>query len=441
MTFQLNPKQQEAVRISGGDAMHILLFGGSRSGKTLTHCRTMALRAMKAERTRHVVLRFRFNHVKESVVFDTWPTMMRLCFPEVSGTLNRSDWFYTFPNGSEVWFAGLDDKDRTEKILGKEFATILFNEISQIPWPSVEMAHTRLAQKSALKLRALYDENPPKKGHWSYKLFVQKINPTDRTPVSDPNNYVWLGPMNPEDNKDNLAPEYLSVVRNLSGERRRRFYEGQFGDDTANSLFTDATFDRNRVLGQHDLPEFIRVVVAVDPSGASDSDENQSDAIGIVVVALGSDGKAYLLEDLTIKAGPKTWGGVVASAYERHRADRVVAESNFGGEMVRFVVQAAKPGIPYKEVKASRGKAVRAEPISYLVEDGKVRHVGYFPELEDELTAFTSTGYTGSSSPNRADAYVWALTELFPSIAADRAPAKPIIPKRPQALGQGWMAA
>jgi predicted phage terminase large subunit-like protein len=303
------------------------------------------------------------------------------------------------------------------------------------------MAHTRLAQKSSLKLRALYDENPPKKGHWSYKLFVQKINPTDKTPVADPSNYVYFGPMNPEDNKDNLAPEYLSVVRNLSGERRRRFYEGQFGDDTANSLFSDSTFDRNRVIGADNLPQFLRVVVAVDPSGASDAEENQSDAIGIVVVALGTDGRAYLLEDLTIKAGPKTWGGIVASAYERHRADRVVAESNFGGEMVRFVVQAAKPGIPFKAVTASRGKVVRAEPISVLVEDNKVRHVGYFPELEDELSAFTTTGYMGDGSPNRADAYVWALSELFPSIAADKTPPKVITPTRPQVLGQGWMAA
>lgn len=419
--------------------MHVLLYGGSRSGKTLVHCRSIAIRAMKAAQTRHAALRFRFNHIKESIVLDTWPKMMRLCFPEVSYTLNKSDWFATFPNGSEVWFAGLDDKDRTEKILGKEFSTILFNEVSQLPWPSVEMAHTRLAQKSPLRLRAFYDENPPKKGHWSHKLFIEKINPTDRTVLADQGNYVQMR-LNPEDNRVNLPEEYLKTLRGLSGERKRRFYDGEFGDDTANALFSDSTFDRNRVLGDDKLPEFLRVVIAVDPSGASDAEDNNGDAIGICVVALGADGRAYVLEDLTIKAGPKTWGTVVASAYERHRADRVVAEMNFGGEMVRFVVQAAKPGIPFKAVTASRGKVVRAEPISYLVEDGKVRHVGFFPELEDELTSFTSTGYVGGASPNRADAYVWALTELFPGMTAEKKTQKPMV--TPLAIrGQGWMAA
>lgn len=441
MTFHLNPKQEEAVRLTGGEAMHVLLYGGSRSGKTFVHCRSIAVRAMRAAQSRHVLLRFRFNHIKESIVLDTWPKMMSLCFPEVKGNLNKSDWFYTFPNGSEVWFGGLDDKDRTEKILGKEFATIAFNEVSQISWGAVEMAHTRLAQKTSLKLRALYDENPPKKGHWSYRLFIEKVNPIDKTALANQGNYVAMR-LNPEDNRDNLPGEYLSTLRNLSGERKRRFYDGEFGDDAANALFSDSTFDRNRALGQNDLPQFLRVIVAVDPSGASDDENNQGDAIGIVVMALGTDGKAYLLEDLTLKAGPKTWGAVAAEAFKRHSADLIVAETNYGGEMVKFVVQAASPGIPFKAVTASRGKVVRAEPISYLVEDGKIRHVGDFPELEDELTAFTTTGYTGESSPNRADAYVWAATALFPGLTEQiGVKEKMPLPQPPRAVpGAGaWM--
>lgn len=436
--FKLTATQEQAIRTTGGDAMHTLLYGGSRSTKTFTHCRTIATRAIKTGHSRHGMFRFRFNHIKESIGLDTWPKMMRLCYPEVPYTLNKTDWFVTFPNGSEVWFCGLDDAARAEKVLGKEFATLLFNEVSQIPFSSVEMAHTRLAQNTGLKLRALYDTNPPKKGHWSYKLFFEKLKPTDKTQLADPNNYVYMQ-MNPGGNRENLPAEYLETLRNLSGERRRRFYEGEYGEDNPNALFSDTTFDRNRVLDGR-LPQFVRIVVAVDPSGASDADDNDGDAIGIAVVALGTDGRAYLLEDLTVKAGPATWGKVAASAYERHKADVIVGEVNFGGEMVRFVVQAAKPGVPFKAVSASRGKVVRAEPISYIVEDNKVSHVGHFPELEDELTSFTTTGYTGGSSPNRADAYVWALTELFPGMTAEEVKPLEIITQRPFTMANAWMS-
>lgn len=440
MTFALNPKQQDAVRLTGSDAMHTLLYGGSRSGKTFVHCRSIAIRAMRAK-SRHAILRFRFNAIKASVFMDTWPKMMALCFPDVPTTVNKSDYFVTFPNGSEVWFGGLDDKDRTEKILGNEYATILFNEVSQIPWGSVETAHTRLAQKTDLKVRALYDCNPPKKGHWSYKLFVKKMDPTSGNALANPDNYVALK-LSPEDNKDNLDAGYLSTLRGLSGARRKRFYDGEFAEDAPNALFSDSTFDRHRHMGKTSLPEFQRIVVAVDPSGASD-ENSEGDAIGIVVVALGTDGRAYLLEDLTLLAGPKTWGAVVTEAFKRHDADMVVGEANYGGEMVRFVVQAARPDTPFKKVTATRGKVVRAEPISYLVSDGKVSHVGHFPELEEELCAFTSTGYVGEHSPNRADAYVWALTELFPGMTeapSDGKPKMQLPPPLPILQGAGgWM--
>jgi phage terminase large subunit-like protein len=160
----------------------------------------------------------------------------------------------------------------------------------------------------------------------------------------------------------------------------------------------------------------VRVVVAVDPSGADDVGNADNDAIGIVTVGLGTDGNAYLLEDSTVKAGPATWGKVATSAYERHSASCVVGETNFGGAMVQQTIQVARPRTPFKKVTASRGKVQRAEPFSALYEQGKVRHVGNFPELEDELAGFSTHGYIGPSSPNRADALIWALAELFPAL-------------------------
>jgi phage terminase large subunit-like protein len=129
------------------------------------------------------------------------------------------------------------------------------------------------------------------------------------------------------------------------------------------------------------------------------------------------DGYAYVIEDNTCKAGPATWGKLAATTFERHSADLVIAEKNYGGEMVRFVLQAASPDMPVKIVTASRGKVVRAEPIAALTEQGKIRFAGSFPKLEDELCSFTPGGYMGAHSPNRADALVWAMSELFPGIA------------------------
>jgi predicted phage terminase large subunit-like protein len=199
-----------------------------------------------------------------------------------------------------------------------------------------------------------------------------------------------------------------------------------------------------------EVPDLQRIAIGVDPSGAGDEDNEGNDEIGIVVAGLGTDGNAYVLEDLTLKAGPEKWGGVAVSAYDRHDADVMVGETNFGGEMVRFVIQAAaqkgerkeKPRPTFKKVTASRGKVVRAEPVSVLTESGKVRFAGRFPELEEELCAFTTSGYTGSGSPNRADAMIWAISELFPGIVK-----KPEEPKaetkkrRNQSIGgrEGWM--
>ena len=127
-TFDLTPKQQEANALLASDAQHVMLLGGSRSGKTFLLVRGICMRAIKAAKSRHAVLRFRFNHVKQSIVLDTFPKVMGLCFPQVKYELNKSDWYATLPNDSEIWFGGLDDKERSEKVLGNEYATVLLNE-------------------------------------------------------------------------------------------------------------------------------------------------------------------------------------------------------------------------------------------------------------------------------------------------------------------------
>jgi phage terminase large subunit-like protein len=437
-TFKLTAKQAEAQTICAGPAKHIMLLGGSRSGKTFLLVRNVVLRALKAPNSRHGVFRYRFNSVKASIINDTFPKVMQIAFPGVSFKMDKTDWYVTFDNGAQIWFGGLDDKERAEKILGMEFVTLYLNECSQIPLPSIGLVTTRLAQSvdqvgeyltaRQLKPRIYYDENPPSKAHWSYRQFIQKVDPETREPLSKPDAYAWFR-INPGDNQENIADDYLETLQGMSARMRRRFLDGEFADATPGALFSDEVIERWRV-DDGVVPDMVRIVVAVDPSGSGDVDNADNDAIGIVVAGLGTDGNAYVMEDCTVKAGPLTWGKVATGAYDRHEADIVVGEINYGGAMVNATIQAARSRTPFKQVTASRGKTVRAEPFSSLYEQGKVRHVGRFVELEEELTAFSTNGYLGGDSPNRADALIWALAELFPAIVAPRKQAStpPAIP-------------
>ena len=154
-----------------------------------------------------------------------------------------------------------------------------------------------------------------------------------------------------------------------------------------------------------------RIIVALDPSV---SNSENADECGIIVAGRDAKNEYYVLDDLTARLGPNDWAKKAISAYHRYEADKIIAETNNGGALVEATLRMVDPKIPYKEVKASRGKAVRAEPISSLYEQHKVHHVGSFPQLEDQQCAFTSDFDRGRAgySPDRVDALVWALTEL-----------------------------
>ena len=141
------------------------------------------------------------------------------------------------------------------------------------------------------------------------------------------------------------------------------------------------------------------VVVAVDPSGAAGRDDLGADEIGVIVAARGTDGDCYILADRSCRDAPAVWGRRAVTAFHEFRADCIVAESNFGGEMVRATIQAADPNVPVRLVTASRGKAVRAEPISVRYAQRQVHHAGHFAQLEDQLCAFTAAGYRRHRQP------------------------------------------
>jgi hypothetical protein len=380
------------------------------------------------------------NAAWSSVALDTLPRVARL----MGVTLRRrQERYFTLPEhrvgsafeASEIWISGLDEKERIEQILGKEYATIYKNEASQIPYSSSIVLDTRLAQKvEGLRQRCFTDLNPPGKSHWTHRLFIERIDPLTRMPLPDPENYAFFS-MNPDDNRENLTPEYLRVLENLPERQRRRFYEGAYVDEIEGALWTFEMIERVRIEGidqsliapiargdlkDERMPSMARVVVAVDPSGTAGDENERSDAVGISVCGLSSDGKTYVLADRTCNLGPAGWAKVVITAFHEFKADRIVAEKNFGGAMVEGTIRVADPNVPVKMVTASKGKAVRAEPISafYDPKIDKVRHVGRMSELEDQLCSFSTNGYVGDRSPDRADALIWALTDLL-GVAGD----------------------
>lgn len=210
---------------------------------------------------------------------------------------------------------------------------------------------------------------------------------------------------------DNVREQILSQYEGTRLGRQE--LNAEILEDLEGALWTHDGLDKLRCAAPPEH-ERQRVVVAVDPSGGN---EEGNDAQGITVQALLQDGTAVLLEDCTCKMSPAGWGQVAVKAAVAHKADCIVYESNFGGQMVEHVIrtaaQALNVTVRTKEVSASRGKVQRAEPVAALYEQGKVKHAGMFKELEDELCAFTARGYEGGKSPNRADAVVWGMTELL----------------------------
>lgn len=188
----------------------------------------------------------------------------------------------------------------------------------------------------------------------------------------------------------------------------RQELDGELIDELQGALWSRELIETCRAAA---TPALVRVVLGVDPPAGVGGD-----ACGVVAVGLGRDGKGYVLEDASIAgATPEGWARAVAACAARHGADRVVAEKNQGGAMVKSVLLGADSGLPVTLVHASQGKSARAEPVSLLYEAGKVRHLGVFPALEDELCGLViGGGYEGPGrSPDRADALVWALTELM----------------------------
>lgn len=219
------------------------------------------------------------------------------------------------------------------------------------------------------------------------------------------------------DNRANLAPSFIkSIINKYAGTRLgRQELSAEILDDVPDALWTRAAIDRDRRKPDQ-APALRRVVVAIDPAAKQNETPDDGAATGIVVAGVGDDGRGYVLDDATCRESPNGWARMAVACFDRHSADCIVGEINNGGEMVQATVRAVRATVPFKEVHASRGKWTRAEPIAALYEQGRISHIGTFASLEDEMVNFGPNGMVGGVSPDRVDALVWALTELFPAM-------------------------
>jgi len=223
--------------------------------------------------------------------------------------------------------------------------------------------------------------------------------------LADPNTVTTRG--STYDNRANLAPAFFDqIIKRYEGTRtgRQELY-AELLEEAEGALWKRSELEEGRVKAP---PEFIRVVVAIDPAVTSNE---ESDETGIVVAGLGTDRHGYLLRDLSGRYTPDEWARIASQAHHEHKGDRIIAEVNNGGEMVEFTLRTVDKKLPYLAVHASRGKRTRAEPVGALYEQGRIHHVGAFDDLEDQLCCWEPNG--GMPSPDRLDALVWAMTELM----------------------------
>jgi hypothetical protein len=404
--FQKTVKQREACDVLNRHD-HALLVGGSRSTKTTIAVKNIVARAIKRP-SRHLIVRFRFNHAKASIWYDTLPKVFQKFYPQVRYKENKQDWFIQVPcckdfpgEYSTIWLGGIDDKDRVEKILGNEYSTILANECSQISYDAITMLRTRLAEASGLKLRFYYDLNPCGIKHWTNQELIKGFIPGTKEKSKLNCGHIF---MNPLDNPY-LPKEYIDALKALPKRKRQRFLDGRYITDVEGALWTDQMMSEARCKS---YGKIIKTVVAVDPST---TDNPGSDECGIVVCSLDENREGVVEADYTIKASPATWAARAVNAYYTHEANEIVAEVNQGGDLVKNALKNIDPSIKVKTVRASKSKRARAEPISELYELGKIAHAKDMPEFESELTEWVPMNTT--ESPNRVDSVVWGFYRLM----------------------------
>jgi phage terminase large subunit-like protein len=290
--------------------------------------------------------------------------------PAFMPTYESSKKRLTWPNGS---IASIFNATEPEQLRGPQFEAVWIDELAKFALAQEVWDQTQFCLRQGARPRVLITTTP-------------KPTKLLKAIIVDPKTHVTRG--RTADNVANPAPTFVSsIMARYAGTRLgRQELDAELLEDTPGALWKLSDIEAARIPPAQ-LPTLRRIVVAIDP--AVSNNEN-SDETGILVAGRADDGHAYVLADYSGKFSPDGWAREAIKAYHRHHADRVIAEVNNGGALVETTVRMVDPNVSYKAVHATRGKAVRAEPIAALYEQRRVHHVGTFPMLEDQMSAFTS---------------------------------------------------
>ena len=345
-----------------------------------------------------------------AIVAPTTGDLRRVCFEGISGikqlipkeclskdvdlkSYNRTTLEIRLWNGSKIIGFSASEPDR---LRGSQYHRAWCDELAAWKYPDTFdqlMFGLRLGEKPRCIITTT-----PRPTEIIKRLFKRKTEDV----------YVTTG--NTFENKDNLADSALEQFKErYEGTRlgRQELY-AEILEDIEGALWTHNQIDKLRIT-KDDIPELRRIIVAIDPAVTSNE---KSDETGIIVAGVDEDDKYYILEDVSGKFSPDKWARLAIEQFYSYNANMIVAETNNGGDLVERIIRTIDTKVPYKKVTATRGKMLRAEPVSALYEQEKVFHTDIFKELENQMCTYT--GETGKS-PDRLDALVWAITELSSS--------------------------
>ena len=378
-----------------GDWRSWLLIGGRGSGKTRAGAEWVRALVMgeapfaSRPHMRIALIAETLGDARE-VMIEGESGLKAVCFAEAP-TYEASRRRLVFSNGAMAQIFSSEDPD---SVRGYQFEVAWGDEVGKWVRAEETFDNLMLALRLGENPRALFTTTPRP------VPVLERLMAEAGTAVQR---------MRTADNAANLAPGFMAAMEARYGGTRlgRQELDGEMLSAREDALFERETIERGRVKAS---PPLGRIVVAIDPPATS---TRKSDACGIVAAGRDGAGVVYVLADRSLRgAKPPQWAKAAVALYDRLGADRIVAEVNQGGDMVEAVLRTVRGDIPVESVRASRGKWVRAEPVAALYEQGKVRHVGLFRELEDEMADFGPDGLSGGRSPDRLDALVWAVTAL-----------------------------
>lgn len=367
-----------------------LFLAGRGFGKTVTGANWLVDQAMANPNSEWAVVAPSFRDVRKTCI-ESDVGIRAALLPGEEVNYRRNELQIIMSNGSVIYGYSAENPD---KVRGANLWGAWCDEVASWRYPATWYEGLLPALRKGKHPRIVVTTTPRP---------TRLIN--DLTSRNDGSVHITRG--STWENSSNLSSIALAELRRrYEGTRLgRQELEGELLEDVEGALWNRSMLENARI-GQHEVPDLIRVVVAIDPAQGS---EETNDETGIVVAGEGANGHGYILEDLSGRYTPMQAMRMAVRAYTDHAADCVVAEVNSGGDYVGSALHNVDPDVPYKQVRASRGKAMRAQPVSALYEKGVMHHVGVFPEMEDQMCLWVPESL---ESPDRLDALVWAVTEL-----------------------------